>query len=130
METNPRRPCFVYLLQAGGAIKIGIAVNIGARVLSLQSGNPLPLSVIGRRKFASTLLALEAERELHALFSDRRAQGEWFWIEPQDAIGALERFGARVRPWQGPPAPSPKPVAYDFDAQIRLAELAEFYDEA
>lgn len=57
MDTDPHRPCYVYVMRAGEAIKIGLAVNVGARALALQSGNPLPLETVGYRKFPNTLAA-------------------------------------------------------------------------
>lgn len=131
MDTASNRPAFVYVLQAGAAVKIGVAVNIGARLAALQSGNPLPIAIVGRRKFSSSTDALFAERELHRRFADQRAAGEWFWIPAYQAIVALDHFNAEPRRVEGPLAPTPAPAAaFSFDDQIRLMADAVFYEEA
>lgn len=132
MDTSQDRPCFVYLLRAGNAVKIGIAVNIGARLAALQSGNPLPIEIVGRRRFPNTLAALEAERSLHKRFCDQRAQGEWFRISTEAATDALNNLGAVPCTMDRPEIPAVKQdyPAFDFGEQMRLARLAEFYTEA
>lgn len=132
MDTNPNRAAFVYLLQAGEAIKIGVAVNIGARAIALQVGNPLPLVLVGQRRFTNSGEACWAEAALHQRFADRRAQGEWFWIPAREAIAALDHYNPQPRPVEGPKMPA-APVthpAFDYGDQLRLMAQAEFYAEA
>lgn len=132
MDTDPNRVAFVYLLQAGDAIKIGVAVNIGARAIALQVGNPLPLQLVGQRRFANSGAACRAESALHARFADRRAQGEWFWIPAREAVVALDHFNPVPRPVEGPRQPveiAPIP-RFDYDQWIKLSDQAVFYNEA
>lgn len=67
--------CRVYFIQAGddGPVKIGYSLNVAKRVVSLQSGNPIPLKVL-----AVTPGGPDIEGLFHALFSHDRLNGEWF----------------------------------------------------
>lgn len=114
MDTNPDRPAYVYLLRAGDAIKIGVAVNIGARVLALQVGNPLPIEIVGRREFANSLDACIAERSLHERFEDRHALGEWFWIPAHEAVVALDHYDPIPRRTEGPMRPAAQLAAFEI----------------
>lgn len=71
---------FVYFVQAGdghGAIKIGFASNVPARIATLQTGCPLDL-----RLLAAIPGTYQTEREIQTHFADVRLRGEWFAPEP------------------------------------------------
>lgn len=80
-------PSFVYFIECGGFVKIGVAVNVEKRLASLQTGNPAPLTLLvaisGNEKM---------ERELHKRFAVDRVQGEWFNFSPalKAYIGGLK----------------------------------------
>lgn len=65
----------VYFVQQGasGPIKIGKAANVAARIASLQTANPYPLTLLG-----TAAGGIERERELHERFAADRLHGEWF----------------------------------------------------
>lgn len=68
---------FVYLIHAEGTsrYKIGKTENIKARLKSLKSKSPYPLSVI---KAIPSNRITELESWLHGYFADYRVNGEWF----------------------------------------------------
>ena len=72
--------CRVYFVQESGvgAIKIGTARNVGARVSNMAVGTPHLLTVLvvisGNR---------EVERSLHSRFRHARIRGEWFRPVPE-----------------------------------------------
>jgi hypothetical protein len=68
----------LYIASEGpnGPVKIGRSVNAGARLASLQTGNPRPLKLI----YCCTLSrndAVEAERNLLADLQEFALVGEW-----------------------------------------------------
>lgn len=65
----------VYFIRAGemGPIKIGIAVNISARLNQMQTGNPEPLVCIGWTPGSAA-----EELALHTRFAAHHYRGEWF----------------------------------------------------
>jgi hypothetical protein len=66
---------WVYFIQSGrgGALKIGVAVDVNKRLETLRVGNPADLIVRGaiRGGYAE-------EKHLHRLFGKLRMRGEWF----------------------------------------------------
>ena len=85
------REGYVYLVEAGeGLYKIGAATDVEARIAQLQTGNPHEIQL---RHCFPALNALNAERELHARFSEKRWRSEWFRLTLEDVelIRAIER---------------------------------------
>lgn len=82
--TVPRkgRPGHVYLVECNGAYKIGIAKDLKARISSMQSGSPLPLTLIHSIQ-TPEMEILEAK--LHNHFAHKRFElGEWFDLDTSD----------------------------------------------
>jgi len=80
---------YVYVLHAGGFIKVGRAGDVSARIRQLQCGCPSkiePIVMFGR---LPTQTAGDVERHIH--FRLRRAQshGEWFSCTPDQAVSLL-----------------------------------------
>jgi hypothetical protein len=69
----------------GGPCKIGISSNAYKRAKSLQTGNPIALSLCYVFEFESRELALWAESAVHRMLSDLRMEGEWFDVLPGHA---------------------------------------------
>ena len=65
----------IYFIQQGidGPIKIGTTDNVNKRLLSLQTGSPHKLRLIGTMDGDE-----EKEKQLHNFFSAYRLSGEWF----------------------------------------------------
>lgn len=66
----------VYFIRAAtlGLIKIGVAGGVSSRLAALQNMSPDRLEVVACEGGGK-----QRERELHAIFSDARAHGEWFY---------------------------------------------------
>lgn len=81
---------FVYFIQASsGPIKIGVAVDVAARLAELQIGSHESLNLLG-------VVTGDAAREgeLHGMFSSLRIRGEWF--RPADELLEFIRENART----------------------------------
>lgn len=66
---------WVYVIQCGEFIKIGIADDVQRRIGDLQVGNPMKLTLL--RKFKAWDAA-RMERELHEKLGSHHERGEWF----------------------------------------------------
>src|SRR5690554_456689 len=65
---------FVYLIRSNsGLYKVGYSTQPQRRLISLQTGSPYQLSMIGY-----VPATIQQERELHALLAPWRVAGEWF----------------------------------------------------
>lgn len=69
-----------------GPVKVGIASSPKSRLAGLQTGNAHRLVLCGEFVLPSRDIALGVERAFHAVMGHRRLLGEWFDINPQDAV--------------------------------------------
>lgn len=83
---RPTRKHAVYVVGCAGRIKIGIATNVRARISTMRTGNPVPITLIWS---VFTEDALEIEQRAHAILGVYRISGEWFECSRQEAIGAV-----------------------------------------
>lgn len=74
---------YLYLVKSGSFYKIGYAFDLDSRLTSLQSGNPLVLTVEYARKVKN---AQQTEKLLHTRFSNKRVRGEWFFLTDDDVV--------------------------------------------
>ena len=74
-------PGYVYLIKSGEHYKIGRTKNLKTRVKSFETSLPLGATVVHSFETDDTT---EAEIELHARFSDKRINGEWFNLVQDD----------------------------------------------
>lgn len=84
--------CFLYLIGSEGitpSCKIGIAKNPQQRLKTLQCGNPNLLWVSRAWEYQSRADAEDIERVMHESFSGYKMQGEWFSIDCDDAVIAM-----------------------------------------
>jgi len=83
----------VYMISGMGlnAVKIGYAIDINARLSTLQTSNPVDLKAIA----AFSVESPRSEKKLHALIDDFRIRGEWF--APRAAIFAALRIAQDER---------------------------------
>lgn len=70
---------YVYFIQAGNAVKIGIASDVERRIVDLQVGNPHKIELI-HTIHVSRQDALMLESKLHRVFYKTRLVGEWFQL--------------------------------------------------
>jgi hypothetical protein len=64
---------YIYFIQDGDAVKIGISLDPAARLKDLQLGNPRPLSILFQIEGD-----LDGEAMLHKLLAAERIRSEWF----------------------------------------------------
>lgn len=86
---NQKEPTHLYVMECAGRVKIGIAVNVEARMELLQLACPLKIALLHKRLFASRTTARLAERSLHLRFAEQRLWGEWFEVTPTAAVDAV-----------------------------------------
>lgn len=75
---SPR--AFVYLINDGEYIKIGVASDVATRLSDLQVGNPKKLTVEAVIPAKDKQSAKKIEQKLHFAYSRFRKCGEWFAI--------------------------------------------------
>jgi hypothetical protein len=79
-----QEPSFVYFIDAGTLIKIGVTKNIERRFATLRTASPVQITLIGF--IAGTE---QKEKELHERFSSCRSHGEWF-IKNDDLMNHIK----------------------------------------
>lgn len=73
---------FVYLMKSGnGYYKIGISKNAGSRLYGLRRQFPVEIDIV--HKIASNNYR-NVEKFLHRKYAHRKAELEWFKLEPED----------------------------------------------
>jgi len=84
---------FIYVigpLDGAKSLKIGIARDLGERLMTLQIGNPEPLAFHGAFPVAGTNYdAKRVEYLAHDILRDHRARGEWFMCNADKARAAI-----------------------------------------
>ncbi len=68
---------FLYFVEAGDAIKVGITGNMEDRVRTIQVSNPEKVKVLHHVKLTAQE-AHKMEKEIHRLFYKTNLRGEWF----------------------------------------------------
>ncbi|NWG01692.1 MAG: GIY-YIG nuclease family protein [Syntrophaceae bacterium] len=68
---------YVYFIQTGDAIKVGIASDLTKRMVSVQVGNPHKIEVLHSIS-TSEEEARKIESQIHELFKRTHLHGEWF----------------------------------------------------
>jgi hypothetical protein len=99
---------WVYLIGAAdgtGPTKIGKSIDVKSRLANLQSGSPVPLTVLW-----VTPGGYAVEARLHSIYADVRQHGEWFMLRPADIRTIKEET------WK--PAPAPAPVSAPAPAPV------------
>jgi hypothetical protein len=81
----------IYVVECEGYIKIGVANDVDARVLTLQTGCPFKIRLI--RSFRSQN-AHEEEEAIHELLHRYHVRGEWFKVPHSMIYHLLEG-----KPW-------------------------------
>lgn len=115
---------YVYVIGApDGPIKIGVAADAAARCAMLQVGNPAALTVL-HKVSVSRRDVYFVERYAHALLSDDRIRGEWFDVEPDQAIAAVNASVEALRSGAAIP-PEPKPISDSWQRRAKDAGLSQ-----
>lgn len=88
--TNDKITSVYVIGRRGGPCKVGVSADPMKRLSSVQTGCAMVVEVWGYCTFPSRFVARQFEREAHRAMSDRRLSGEWFDVEPEAAIQAIE----------------------------------------
>lgn len=89
---------YVYVIgpmQGQGAVKIGVALSPKKRLKALQTGHPEALKL----HYAYPVpvgTELKIERQCHEHFRASRIKGEWFQIDPKDAVDLVRTLGRQA----------------------------------
>lgn len=96
MRENVAGDCHVYLIAHKDAqgefvspIKVGITKSLASRVAALQTGNPRPIALVFAFVTPATQFARHFEGAFHGINAGSRMSGEWFDMEPRDALFKL-----------------------------------------
>lgn len=79
----------VYVLEANGICKVGVAKSITTRVASMQTGNPYKIEVVAEFRFNDERTARDIEAEVHRMLTHYRMQGEWFNTGKEEIVELL-----------------------------------------
>lgn len=74
-----------------GAIKIGVSIAPVERLIAMQMGCPIKLSILAKVEGAVVL-----EKKYHARFGEHRSHGEWFHRHP-DILAEIARLNRKAR---------------------------------
>lgn len=75
-----------------GPVKVGFTKSAPEkRMVILQTGNPTRLSLVFKFSAPTPELARLAESVFHEVAKDYRLTGEWFDMEPMEALNALTK---------------------------------------
>lgn len=79
------KPRYVYGIQSGQFIKIGVTMNIAERLNDFRLSNPHKLTVVYRRK---VLGAYHCEKKMHEILNDKALGREWFDVTRDEVLAA------------------------------------------
>ena len=92
-ETPSTDECFVYVIarldeceKVRAPVKVGITTNPNERLGAIRTSSPHKVDFAWKFKFRSVSLAEKIEARFHRENSAHRLNGEWFDIDPLEAI--------------------------------------------
>lgn len=86
-----REITYVYAIgRYEGPVKVGITTDLIARLRQIQTGSAFKLQLIYAAPTPEREVARSHERDLLALYADRRLEGEWFDMDADHVIEAIE----------------------------------------
>ena len=89
------KTCSVYIIghliggKIAGPCKVGVSLLPSARLLSLQTGNPIRLEFVFIFMAPTKEIALALELAFHVVLAEHRLEGEWFNVDPTHAVHAM-----------------------------------------
>lgn len=94
-EFNPNLTVrYVYGIQSGQFIKVGVALDITRRLHTIRLSNPHPLKVVLRRKMRA---AYYCERKMHEILKEKSIGREWFDATVEEVHAAAIIGSAHAR---------------------------------
>lgn len=103
--------CYIYVMAASRddglsePVKVGISANPASRLSSINTAAPFRVALHRVFRMPSREMAQALERKFHELNADKRLNGEWFHMVPDDAVQSLA-FGftfAYIEVMRSPP---------------------------
>lgn len=70
--------CYVYIMEAGEFVKIGVAKCPDKRLEQMQTGNPFAIKILALLPFSSPRQAYAEESRIHKFLRSHHFRGEWF----------------------------------------------------
>lgn len=104
---------WVYIVEAGGLFKIGVAQDVTRRLRSLQTGSSVPLRLVG-----TVTGGYAREAELHKRFRPFRLHGEWFDLG--DRVATVGGWGALLGDDFCEGVPTHRPTGEPQRQQLRI----------
>lgn len=89
LEDNETR--WIYAIQSGPFVKIGVATSIARRMHKMRLENPHGLTVIYRQKMRSAVF--HCEKKMHEVLRDKAVGREWFADVTIEEILAAAEIG-------------------------------------
>ena len=74
----------IYIIECNGVYKIGSTSNIKSRLITIQTSNPNPISIVHAIPIPISYEHREVEKALHTIFANVHSIGEWYNLCPQD----------------------------------------------
>ena len=108
---------YVILNKDNGRVKIGVSDNPEERIQSLMHQGGCMMSIMYKSHQISN--ANEVERNLHAMFVDKRFVGEWFNITPTEAIKMVRKLVKNRHDCK---------IVRDFESGMYVSEIARRND--
>lgn len=120
---------FVYAIEGGDYVKIGIAADVTKRLAQLAIGNPYEMAVLATWPM-SRRAARIVESYAHQFLKDHRITGEWFAADATTCIRAISDaieisrsyvdIGYPATPRPDDPFPPPWPARAPFQLMRHL----------
>jgi hypothetical protein len=83
------RTC-VYVIEAGGRVKIGIAENLKTRLQVFRVHSPFPVSLLFSSETMPRSAARLVEKQMHKKFMSSKSHGEWFAVSAPEVVAAVK----------------------------------------
>jgi hypothetical protein len=78
---------YVYGIQSGQFIKIGVATNVAQRMKAMRLLNPHPLKIVLKRRLCA---AFYCEKKMHEILAQKAVGREWFEVSVEEVLAAAE----------------------------------------
>ena len=87
--------CYIYIMCAkcdgkpSAPLKVGITSNVAARVSTINTASPFPVYLLAAYVVPTKDHARALERGFHKVKAKKRMNGEWFDMEPAEALSSM-----------------------------------------
>lgn len=92
----PNMVRYIYFIQSGDLVKVGVSSDPKARLKSFRAGAPNGLMLRGTIEVPG-ILAFQTEKRIHAELKHVAVGREWFRISPREARSVAKPICARAK---------------------------------